>query len=522
MAPDPFYVTTPIYYVNDIPHIGHSYTTIAADVLARYHRLAGRTVHFLTGTDEHGTKIERAAAANNETPIELADRVVKRSRSLWEHLEITHDDFIRTTQPRHERVVQDVFNRLHESGDLYLDQYEGWYCASCENFLADDELAEGNCPDCGKKAEWAAEETYYFRMSAYEDRLLEHLREHPEFVRPEARLNEIRSRVEAGLRDVSVTRTSITWGVPLPFDEKHVIYVWIDALLNYISALGYPDGDLFRAFWPADVHLIGKDIIWFHCVIWPCVLMALDVPLPKTVFAHGWWTHNGEKMSKSKGNFVDPVATTDAYGVDPYRYFLLRSMPFGQDGDFSESALVGRYNNDLGNDLGNLLYRTLTMIEKYNDGSVPEPVDLPAGSSCVDATTGLREVAAGVAAAGGFHSQMADIQFSRALESAWELVRRANQYVEETRPWDLARSDDRVGELSTVLYSLAEALRIISLYLWPFMPAKIDEMRRQLGLEPVDSKRVLLGAAAEWGGLEPGTRVCKGEPLFPKIEEVPE
>ncbi|MFO7898562.1 MAG: methionine--tRNA ligase [Planctomycetota bacterium] len=519
MADDTFYVTTPIYYVNDIPHIGHSYTTIAADVLARYHRLCGRRVHFLTGTDEHGIKIQRAADANNETPIQLADRVVERSRSLWNQLDITYDDFIRTTEPRHEKVVQHVFDRLHEQGDLYLGQYEGWYCASCENFLADDDLVDGNCPDCGKEAEWASEETYYFKMSAYEDRLLAHLDEHPEFVRPEARLNEVRSRVEQGLRDVSVTRTSITWGVPLPFDEKHVIYVWIDALINYVSALGYPDGDLFETFWPADVHLIGKDIIWFHCVIWPCVLMALEVPLPRTVFAHGWWTHDGEKMSKSKGNFVDPVATTEAYGVDPYRYFLLRSMPFGQDGDFSESALVGRFNNDLGNDLGNLLHRTLTMIEKYFGGTVPEPQDLPEGNLRARATSELRDVAGWIAGPGGFHSWMEKVAFSRALETAWDLVRRANQYVEETKPWDLAKCDATRAELETVLYSLAEALRIVSIYLWPFMPGKIDEMRRQLGLAPVDPDRSLLAETADWGGLAPGITVAKGEPLFPRIEE---
>ncbi|MFW6158673.1 MAG: methionine--tRNA ligase [Planctomycetota bacterium] len=508
MADDRFYVTTPIYYVNDIPHIGHSYTTIAADVLARYHRLCGRRVHFLTGTDEHGIKIQRAAAAHNETPIQLADRVVERSQSLWKRLDITHDDFIRTTEPRHERVVQHIFDRLHEKGDLYPGQYEGWYCASCENFLADDELVEGDCPDCGKEAEWASEETYYFKMSSYEDRLLAHLAEHPEFVRPEARFNEVRSRVEQGLRDVSVTRTSITWGVPLPFDEKHVIYVWIDALINYVSALGYPDGDLFESFWPADVHLIGKDIIWFHCVIWPCVLMALDVPLPRTVFAHGWWTHDGEKMSKSKGNFVDPVATTEAYGVDPYRYFLLRSMPFGQDGDFSESALVSRYNNDLGNDLGNLLHRTLTMIEKYRDGVVPEFGAEHAGSPELQARTSER--------LGEYHAHMGDVEFSRALEAVWEIIRLGNQYVEERKPWELAKDPEKSGALNSVLRTLASTLGTVSVALTPFMPHKMSDFRRQLGLPaeppPFDDQMV-------WTDEVKGKVVAKGEPLFPRIEE---
>jgi methionyl-tRNA synthetase len=508
VSDDRFYVTTPIYYVNDIPHIGHSYTTIAADVLARYHRLAGRRVHFLTGTDEHGIKIERAAQEKNEEPIQLADRVVERSKSLWQRLDITNDDFIRTSEPRHERVVQGVFERLHENGDLYLGEYAGWYCVSCENFLTEDDLVEGACPDCGKKAEWASEQTYYFRLSEYRDRLLQLFDEHPNFVQPEVRFNEVRSRVEDGLRDVSVTRTSLEWGVPLPFDTGHVIYVWIDALINYISALGYPDGDLFDAFWPCDVHLIGKDILWFHAVIWPCVLTALDLPVPKTVFAHGWWTHDGEKMSKSKGNFVDPVAVTDAYGVDPYRYFLLREMPFGQDGDFSESALVGRINNDLGNDLGNLLHRTLTMIEKYFDGAVPEPDEPDA------AAKGLEDALADVAA--DVDARMAEVQFSRALEAIWRRIGAANRYVEECKPWELAKNDSRRGDLGTAMYSLAEALRITSLLLAPFMPGKIDALRTQLGL---GAARPPLGDRLAWGRFPAGTHVAKGDPLFPKIQE---
>ena len=500
-----FYVTTPIYYVNDIPHIGHSYTSIACDVLARYHRLCGRDVHFLTGTDEHGIKVQRAAEANNETPIQLANRVVERSKSLWQRLNISNDDFIRTTQQRHEKVVQLVFQKLHDVGALVLGDYSGWYCASCENFLTEDELADGNCPDCGKKAEWASEPTYFFKMSEYGGRLLAHLDQHPEFVRPQVRFNEVYSRVKEGLRDVSVTRSSLKWGVPLPFDTGHVVYVWIDALVNYISALGYPDGELYEKFWPADVHIIGKDIIWFHAVIWPCILMALDLPLPRTVFAHGWWTNTGEKMSKSKGNFVDPVAMTDRYGADAYRYFLLREMPFGQDGDFSETALIGRINNDLGNDLGNLLHRTLTMIEKYCDGVVPH-IDVGA-LDLGQRSQELLDV---------YHSRMRDVEFSRALEAIWELIRSGNQWVEKSKPWKLAKVPEKEADLGAVLCALAATLRVASVMLWPFMPKKTEKLREQLGLcgEPdsFDSDGVFTN-------LQPGTRVAKGEPLFPRIQE---
>jgi methionyl-tRNA synthetase len=507
LATDRFYVTTPIYYVNDVPHIGHAYTTIAADALARYHRLCGRDVHFLTGTDEHGVKIERAAAENGETPIQLADRVVQGYQSLWQQLAITNDDFIRTTQPRHEAVVQRLFNALHEHGDLYLGEYAGWYCASCESFLAEGDLAEGNCPDCGKKAEWASEPTYFFAMSKYGPRLLAFLEANPDFVRPQARYNEVVNRVRDGLRDVSVSRTSIDWGIPLPFDIGHTIYVWIDALINYVSALGGPGADLCERFWPADVHLIGKDIIWFHCVIWPCVLMALDLPLPKGVFAHGWWTHEGEKMSKSKGNFIRPLEITERYGVDAWRYFLLREMPFGQDGDFSESALIGRINNDLGNDLGNLLHRTLTMIEKYFDGAVPEPRETDALTQEVRlaAETAVREL----------HEAMAAIQFSRALEAAWRLVGIANRYIEQAKPWVLAKDETRRSELSTVMYTLAESLRITSLLVSPFVPGKVAALREQLGLGKLSGR---LDEKAAWGGTVPRTRIAKGQPLFPKIE----
>ncbi|MFH1732032.1 MAG: methionine--tRNA ligase [Planctomycetota bacterium] len=512
MPDNTFYVTTPIYYVNDVPHIGHSYTTIAADVLARYHRLRGADVHFLTGTDEHGTKVQRAAEANGETPLEYATRIAKDYQALWQRFDITYDDFIRTTEPRHETVVRRLFEELHKRGDLTLGEYAGWYCASCENFLAEGDLVDGNCPDCGKKAEWASEATYYFRMSKYEDRLVAFLDEHPEFIRPQARYNEIVNRVKEGLRDVSFTRTSLEWGVSLPFDEGHVTYVWIDALINYISALGYPDGELYDAFWRggADVlHLVGKDIIWFHCVIWPCVLMALDLPIPKTVYAHGWWTNDGEKMSKSKGNFIDPITVTEKYGVDAYRYFLLREMPFGQDGDFSETALVGRINNDLGNDLGNLLHRTLTMIEKYCSSVVP-PTEGP-GFGAADLDHWTRGVGQ------SYYSHMDNVEFSRALEDVWELIRTANQRVEASKPWVLAKDAQKAAELNTVLYSLAATLRVVSALLWPFMPAKMEEMRTQLGCAARAPNT--LDVEMNWNGPNAGAVVAKGAPLFPKIED---
>jgi len=503
-----FYVTTPIYYVNDIPHIGHSYTTIAADALARYHRLRGEAVHFLTGTDEHGAKIQRAAEAQGRQPIELADRVVERMQSLWRRLGITNDDFLRTTEERHERVVQLIFQKLHKAGDLRLGDYAGWYCTSCETFLTEGDLAEGNCPDCGKKAEWQSEKTYFFSMSAYQDRLLAFLDEHPDFVRPEARFNEVRGRVREGLKDLSVTRSSLEWAVPLPFDPEHRAYVWVDALTNYVSALGFPDGDLYREYWPADVHLIGKDILWFHAVIWPCLLMALDLPLPKMVFAHGWWTNSGERMAKSRKNFVDPVAVTDRFGVDAYRYFLLREMPFGQDGDFSETALVGRVHNDLGNDLGNLLHRTLTMVEKYFDGTVPPPA--PGAGADGELRTLAAETLAEVDA------QMEAVQFSRALEAIWRLVGAANRFIEASKPWDLAKDPARREELGGVLYALVETLRLVSLAAWPFIPGKADAMRAQLALGPAEPP---LAERGRWGGSKPGTRVAKGDPLFPRIEE---
>jgi len=500
-----YYVTTPIYYVTDQPHIGNSYPTIAADILARYHRQCGYDVHFLTGTDEHGLKVQRAAQEHGVTPRQHADNVVQRYHAAWKLLNISHDDFIRTTEERHERVVQSIFQKLLDSGDLYLSEYRGWYCVPCETFLTGSEEQKPKCPDCGRPTEWYSEPTYFFRLSKYQERLLKLYEEHPSFVRPEFRLNEVKSRVREGLRDLSVTRTSLEWAVPLPFDPTHRSYVWIDALINYISAIGYGcNEEEFRRRWPADVHIIGKDIIWFHAVIWPALLMAIGVEQPKMVFAHGWWTHNGEKMSKSKGNFVKPDEVAAQYGVDAVRYFVMRELTFGLDGDYRDAAMLQRYNSELAGDLGNLVFRTLSMIERYFDGVVPDPASEPAGPLAEAAATLYADV----------NACMTSLQFSRALERIWEFVRRANTYVEERKPWQLNKEGAR-EKLGATMYHLAEALRILGLLIEPYMPASAEAIRKQLGL-PAETR--VLQEALQWGGLPKGVRIRRGDPLFPKKE----
>jgi methionyl-tRNA synthetase len=504
MSKPGYYLTTPIYYVTDQPHIGTSYTTIAADVLARYKRQCGFDVHFLTGTDEHGLKVQRAAQERGVPPSRHADEVVQHYHAAWKRLQITHDDFIRTTEPRHERVVQAAFQKLLDSGDLYLGEYKGWYCVSCEAFLKETEDKAPKCPDCARPAEWNAEPTYFFRLSRYQQPLLDLYDRNPGFVRPAYRLNEVRFRVKEGLRDLSVTRTTLEWAVPMPFDPKHRSYVWIDALLNYASAVGYAaDDELFRKRWPADVHLVGKDILWFHAVIWPALLMALGVEPPRRVFAHGWWTHNGEKMSKSKNNFVRPEEVAAQYGVDALRYFLLRELPFGLDGDYRDAAMHQRYNSELAGDFGNLVFRTLSMIDRYFAGVVPEPVGEPAGPLAEAADSLFADVDAA----------MAELQFSKALERIWEFVRRANQYVEERKPWQLNKDPAGREKLACTMYHLAEACRILGLLVEPTMPAAAQAIREQFALPP--ETRPLKDALA-WGGLPPGTRVRRGEPLFPK------
>ncbi|RME28099.1 MAG: methionine--tRNA ligase, partial [Deltaproteobacteria bacterium] len=507
-----FYVTTPIYYVNDVPHLGHAYTTIAADVLARFHRACGHDTRFLTGTDEHGQKIQKAASAQGLEPIELADRVVERFRRLWERLDISYDDFIRTTEPRHQKVVQRLFEMVRDRGDIYLGKYRGLYCTGCEEYYTESQAEKGCCPIHKQPLEQLEEDSYFFRMSRYGDRLLEYIERHPELVQPDYRRNEITSFVRQGLRDLSISRTSFDWGVKVPGDPKHVIYVWFDALTNYISALGWDGtesgGELFERFWPA-VHLIGKDILRFHAVYWPTFLMSAGIELPRTVFAHGWWTVEGEKMSKSLRNVVEPNMLVDTYGVDPVRYFLLREVPFGLDGDFSHQALMNRLNAELANDLGNLLRRTVSMVAKYCDGTIPSsgPAESLELSLLETAEKSLRESVENLSACA----------FHRALESIWTLVRAANRYIDEAAPWSLNK-EGNTTRLNTVMAHALETLRRVAVMLWPFMPSSAERMLGQLGMEA--DKQSL-----DWRGIEgwreplAGRKVRPGEPLFPRLDK---
>ncbi|WP_041274724.1 methionine--tRNA ligase [Desulforamulus reducens] len=504
-----FYITTPIYYPSDNLHIGHAYTTVAADTMARYKRLTGYDVWFLTGSDEHGQKIERAAKNKNQTPKEYVDHIVSGFKKLWERLDVSYNDFIRTTDERHHKVVQKFFQQLFDQGDIYKSEYEGWYCTPCETFFTEYQLAEGKCPDCQREVEKVREESYFFRQSKYAERWLKFIEENPEFIQPVSRRNEMVSFVKQGLEDLCVSRTTFDWGIRVPFDPKHVVYVWVDALTNYISALGYDTGDnsLFQKFWPADIHLMAKDIVRFHAIIWPILLMALDLPLPKKVIAHGWLLLDSGKMSKSKGNVVDPHVLIDKYGVDAVRYFLLRELPFGSDGLYSEEALVKRINTDLANDYGNLLSRSATMMEKYQQGVLQTP-GAPEGpdEELIDLATATPKLV---------EEYMEKSELSNALAAIWQMVGRANKYLEETAPWTLAKNNE-TERLNTVLYNVAEVMRFATIMITPFMPQLPKRVWPQLGIE--DQTEIHTWESLRWGKLPVGTTVKRGEVLFPRID----
>jgi methionyl-tRNA synthetase len=506
-----FYVTTPIYYVNDVPHIGHAYTTIAADVIARFKRLQGNKVFFLTGTDEHGQKIERTAESNGEKPIELADRVVKRFKNLSDVLNITNDDFIRTTEERHRISVEEIFRRVEEAGDIYLSEYEGWYDVRNEAFITETQLEEIlSLPDDKRPViEKVKEESYFFKLSKYQEPLLEYYKDHPDFVSPNYRLNEVVKFVEGGLRDLSISRTTFTWGIAVPGNPKHVIYVWFDALTNYLTGVGFPDNEkMLSENWPADVHLVGKDILRFHAVYWPAFLMSAGIALPKKVFAHGWWTVEGEKMSKSVGNVVDPYQVVEEFGADVFRYFLMREIPFGQDGDFSKNSIIARVNGELANGLGNLVSRTLGMIEKYFEGIVPQPGELR------DEDKSLRTKA--LSSVELVEKEMDDIAFHKALVSLWDFIGDVNRYVDESAPWILAKekNEERLG---TVLWTIVQAIGVVTILIYPFMPESAEKIWERLGSsQPLNSK--LLSDAKEWGIVKSGQTVEKGQSLFPRFE----
>jgi methionyl-tRNA synthetase len=502
---DRFYVTTPIYYVNDEPHIGHAYTTILADVLAGYHRIFGNDVFFLTGTDEHGQKLQNAAVKNKREPLEYCDEMVMRFKKTWRKLHIQNDDFIRTTEQRHIEVVSEILQRIYDQGEIYSAEYEGWYCIHEERFWTEKDLVEGNCPDCGRPVSKITEKNYFFKMSKYQKWLIEYIENHPEFIQPDFRRNEVLGFLKRPLGDLCISRPKarLSWGIELPFDKHYVCYVWFDALINYISAIGYlSDDEKFQAWWPA-LHLIGKDILTTHAVYWPCMLKAMGIPQPRTIFAHGWWLIGETKMSKSLGNVVKPLQLANKYGVDAFRYFLMREMTLGQDSTYTEESFISRYNSDLANDLGNLLSRTLKMIQSFNDGLIPAPLD---DNSDKELSSHAGEVI------NTTRKKIETFKLNQAVEDILELVRATNRYIEKNKPWALAKEGQK-EKLGDVLYNAAETLRLVSTMLSPIMPEKCKSIQKQLGLQD-DT----IGDPT-WGLLKPGITIIPGEGLFPRVQQ---
>ncbi|GAA0178008.1 methionine--tRNA ligase [Clostridium sediminicola] len=508
MSKGNYYITTPIYYPSANLHIGNTYTTVAADAIARFKKLTGYDTFFLTGTDEHGQKLQRIAEENGVAPIEYIDNIVAGIKDLWKIMNIDYDKFIRTTDDYHVKTVQRIFKQLYDQGDIYKDQYEGRYCTPCESFWTETQLVDGKCPDCGRPVETAREEAYFFKMSKYADRLIKYIEEHPDFIQPESRKNEMLNNfLRPGLQDLCVSRTTFDWGIPVSFDEKHVIYVWVDALSNYITALGYDqdNNELYQKYWPCDVHLVGKDILRFHTIYWPIMLMALGLELPKQVFGHGWLLVDGGKMSKSKGNVVDPVVLVENFGVDAVRYYLLHEIPFGQDGLFNNEIFIKKTNADLANDLGNLLNRTIAMLNKYFDGEIQapiakEPIDDELIKLALEAPIKVEK-------------RMDELKLPEALDEIWTLVRRSNKYIDETMPWVLAKDESKKERLGTVLYNLLESLRIVSVMVSAFLPDTSKKMGEQLKVELTSWDSI-----ASFDGTKAGVKLGKGEPIFPRID----